>query len=72
LLAISFLGDNLCLLSRSQVIICANSKPTLNDVTYQEMCILVRRVSLLCPVICRAAETGQLVVMASGQGSPCL
>ncbi|KAH3813869.1 4'-phosphopantetheine phosphatase-like isoform X2 [Dreissena polymorpha] len=58
--------------SGSKVILCVNSRPTLNDVTYQELLILLRRVAAICPVICEAAETNQLVVMASGQGSPCL
>lgn len=60
--------NNNCL----QVILCANSKPTLNDVTYQELTILVKRVSQICPVIYQAVENGQLIAMASGQGSPCL
>ncbi|XP_053403677.1 4'-phosphopantetheine phosphatase-like [Mercenaria mercenaria] len=58
--------------SGTKVIICANSKPTLNDVTYQELVILVKRVAQICPLIGQAALKGQLVVMASGQGSPCL
>ncbi|XP_052782702.1 4'-phosphopantetheine phosphatase-like [Mya arenaria] len=60
------------LMSGSKVILCANTKPTLNDVIYQELLILVRRVASMCPVIASALDTGQLMVMASGQGSPCL
>ena len=55
-----------------QVILCANSRPTLNDVTYNELVILVKRVADLCPQIKAALSEGHLVVMESGQGSPCL
>ncbi|KAL4220369.1 Pantothenate kinase 4 [Mactra antiquata] len=56
----------------TKVILCANSKPTLNDVTFQELSIILRFVSLICPVIGKALSEGKLVAMASGQGSPCL
>ncbi|XP_025079563.1 pantothenate kinase 4-like isoform X2 [Pomacea canaliculata] len=56
----------------TEVILCANSRPTLNDVTYKELVILVKRVAELCPVISIALARYKLVVMESGQGSPCL
>ncbi|KAK7489322.1 hypothetical protein BaRGS_00019430 [Batillaria attramentaria] len=56
----------------TQVILCANSRPTLNDVTYSELVILVKRVAELCPRISDALASDRLVVMESGQGSPCL
>ncbi|WAR27475.1 PANK4-like protein [Mya arenaria] len=46
------------LMSGSKVILCANTKPTLNDVIYQELLILVRRVASMCPVIASALDTG--------------
>ncbi|KAK7089960.1 4'-phosphopantetheine phosphatase-like [Littorina saxatilis] len=56
----------------TQVILCANSRPTLNDVTYSELVFLVKRVADLCPQIKAAQDQGRLVVRESGQGSPCL
>ncbi|XP_076453588.1 4'-phosphopantetheine phosphatase-like [Babylonia areolata] len=56
----------------TQVILCANSRPTLNDVTYGELVILVKRVAEICPQIAVALTEDRLVVMESGQGSPCL
>lgn len=55
-----------------QVILCANSRPTLNDVTYTELLILVKRVAAVSDVIGSALDQGHLKVMESGQGSPCL
>lgn len=56
----------------TKVILCANSRPSLNDVIYNELNILVKRVASLCPEIDKALAKGQLVIMESGQGSPCL
>ena len=54
------------------MILCANSRPALNDVTYKELTIVVKRVCQICPVISKAYTEGSLAVMESGQGSPCL
>lgn len=56
----------------AQVILCANSKPALNDVTYSELLLLVEQAALLNPELARAVEEGRLWVMDSGQASPCL
>ncbi|XP_064615382.1 4'-phosphopantetheine phosphatase-like [Liolophura sinensis] len=56
----------------TQVILCANSRPTLNDVTFTELLILVKRVAAVSDVIRTALDQGHLKVMESGQGSPCL
>ncbi|XP_078695396.1 4'-phosphopantetheine phosphatase-like isoform X1 [Branchiostoma floridae x Branchiostoma belcheri] len=56
----------------TQVILCANSKPALNDVTYGELKILAKKVAELCPTIRTALSEGHLKVMASGAASPCL
>ncbi|KAK3589702.1 hypothetical protein CHS0354_015215 [Potamilus streckersoni] len=56
----------------SKVIICANTRPTLNDVTYKELTILVKRVADLSSDISSALMEGRLMIMESGQGSPCL
>lgn len=54
------------------MILCANSRPALNDVTYKELNIVVKRVCQICTVIKKAYEEGRLSVMESGQASPCL
>lgn len=56
----------------TQVILCANSRPTLNDVTHSELVLLVKKVADLCPRISAAVTSEKLLVMESGQGSPCL
>lgn len=55
-----------------QVVLCANSGPALNDVTYNELTILARRVADISEDIRTALTEGRLLVMESGQGSPCL
>ena len=55
-----------------QVILCANSRPALNDVVYNELTVLTKRVAAVSEVINNALGQGQLLVMESGQGSPCL
>lgn len=55
-----------------QVVLCANSRPVLNDVTYNELSILTKRVASVCEDINNALINGRLLVMESGQGSPCL
>ena len=56
----------------AQVMLCANSKPALNDVTYSELVLLLEQASLVCPILARAADESMLTVMDSGQASPCL
>eukprot|EP00090_Calanus_glacialis_P034823 TRINITY_DN5891_c0_g1_i1.p1 TRINITY_DN5891_c0_g1~~TRINITY_DN5891_c0_g1_i1.p1 ORF type:complete len:780 (-),score=227.21 TRINITY_DN5891_c0_g1_i1:391-2730(-) len=57
---------------KSCVILCANSRPILNDVTYAELSLLLSQVAEISAVIRTGLETGQLVARDSGQGSPCL
>ncbi len=67
--------ENYCLLHPQcfwQVILCANSRPALNDVTYNELTVLTKRVAALSEDISAALSQGRLLVMESGQGSPCL
>ncbi|CAG0878879.1 unnamed protein product [Darwinula stevensoni] len=56
----------------SQVLLCANSAPALNDVTYRELKVLMEDVAKVCPVIKDALAQGILSILESGQGSPCL
>ena len=51
---------------------CANSRPALNDVTYNELTIMTKRIAAVCDVISKALADGSFLVMESGQGSPCL
>ncbi|XP_050042906.1 4'-phosphopantetheine phosphatase isoform X2 [Dermacentor andersoni] len=62
------------LLSRgTKVLLCANTRPALNDVTHQELQILVQRVAeSVCPRLREALVQGHLQVLDSGQSSPCL
>ncbi|XP_023931530.1 pantothenate kinase 4 isoform X2 [Lingula anatina] len=61
------------LLSRgTKVILCANTMPALNDVTYSEVIILAKRVAAISETISRALAEERLVIMESGQASPCL
>ncbi|CAI9741639.1 4' [Octopus vulgaris] len=56
----------------TKVILCANSRPSLNDILYTELSIIVKRIAELDKVIAQALTNNQLLVMESGQGSPCL
>ncbi|XP_067669593.1 4'-phosphopantetheine phosphatase-like [Haliotis asinina] len=61
------------LLSRgTNVILCANSRPTLNDVTFSELQLITKHVAAISGEINQALTEGRLLVMESGQGSPCL
>ncbi|GFY65981.1 4'-phosphopantetheine phosphatase [Trichonephila inaurata madagascariensis] len=57
---------------KTKVLLCANSKPALNDVTYQELKVLVRKASDFVSEIKDALSSCQLKILDSGQGSPCL
>ena len=56
----------------TRVILCANTKPILNDVTYAELSLLLGQVARISEVISASLESGRLVARDSGQGSPCL
>ncbi|ESO96157.1 hypothetical protein LOTGIDRAFT_116077 [Lottia gigantea] len=56
----------------TKVILCVNSRPTLNDVTYSELVILVKKVAAISSQINDALLSERLLVMENGQGSPCL
>lgn len=51
---------------------CANSRPALNDVMYSELSILVKRVAEIDEQINKSLLENRLMVMETGQGSPCL
>lgn len=54
------------------MILCCNSAPALNDVTYPEMLNLLQEVATICPIIKNAISTEKLIAMESGQTGPCL
>ncbi|THD28057.1 Type II pantothenate kinase [Fasciola hepatica] len=56
----------------SKVILAANSAPAINDVTYQELDILLRLISSHVHVVAHALSSGRLLVAENGQTSPCL
>lgn len=56
----------------TKVILCANSVPALNDVTYSELLVLLRQASSMCDVIDGALREGRLVAMETAQAGPCL
>ncbi|KAG0715144.1 Pantothenate kinase 4 [Chionoecetes opilio] len=56
----------------TRVVLCANSKPALNDVTAEELMMVMRQVVLVCPVMNEHLAAGTLCVRESGQASPCL
>jgi len=56
----------------TQVILCANSAPALNDVTFVELQALLRQASSICPIIENALRESRLVAMGTAQAGPCL
>ena len=51
----------------SQVLLCANNRPVLNDVTYAELELILQRVSPLSEVLSDALANGKLECLDSGQ-----
>ncbi|XP_070538159.1 4'-phosphopantetheine phosphatase-like [Ptychodera flava] len=56
----------------TNVILSANSKPALNDITHSELMIVTERVAELDPDISLAVTEGRLQLLESGGASPCL
>ncbi|KAI5710818.1 hypothetical protein M8J75_011640 [Diaphorina citri] len=56
----------------TKVILCANSAPALNDVTYSELVVLLRQAATVCHIIANALSSGRLVAMETAQAGPCL
>lgn len=56
----------------SKIILCANSAPALNDVTHSELIVLLRQAAVICPIISKALDDGNLKSMETAQGGPCL
>lgn len=56
----------------TRVLLCANARPVLNDVTYDELRLLAEQIALMCPVWNQALRDGRIKLQDSGQSSPCL
>ncbi|GAA47929.1 type II pantothenate kinase [Clonorchis sinensis] len=56
----------------SKVILAANSAPAINDVTFEELEILLRLIAVHEPSVARALDTKHLLVTENGQIGPCL
>ncbi|MEM6550896.1 MAG: ARMT1-like domain-containing protein [Planctomycetota bacterium] len=54
----------------TDVILTANTEPSLNDVTHDELTALVETVSGLDPVLAEARASGRLTLVASGNWAP--
>ncbi|GAB4195158.1 MAG: hypothetical protein Kow00105_09410 [Phycisphaeraceae bacterium] len=52
------------------VILTANETPSLNDVTHDELTVLVNRVCEMDTIIAKAIESGDLELITSGNGAP--
>ncbi|XP_017887843.1 pantothenate kinase 4 [Ceratina calcarata] len=60
------------LLRGTKVILCANSMPALNDVTYPELVVTLRDAAKVCKVIRHALKENRLIPMETAQAGPCL
>ncbi|XP_068218382.1 4'-phosphopantetheine phosphatase [Palaemon carinicauda] len=60
------------LIRGTRVVLCANSKPALNDVTAEELNVLLKQVTAICPIMKKHLQAGTLCIRESGQASPCL
>nr|XP_006823846.1 PREDICTED: pantothenate kinase 4-like [Saccoglossus kowalevskii] len=56
----------------TEVILSANSGPALNDITHNELRIVIKRVTELDSDICLAVDENRLTLLESGSASPCL
>lgn len=56
----------------TKVLLCANSEPSLNDVTSRELSELLDDCACQCDVLDSAWRSGRLLVYANGQSGPCL
>lgn len=56
----------------TKVLLCANSEPSLNDVTSTELIEILNRCSSLCNICKQAIIEKQLLVYDNGQSGPCL
>ncbi|XP_013107696.1 4'-phosphopantetheine phosphatase isoform X2 [Stomoxys calcitrans] len=56
----------------TKVILCANTEPSLNDVTRDELCSILEACSCHCAIMKQARLDKKLLVQGNGQRGPCL
>lgn len=56
----------------TKVILCANSDPALNDITFKELLDVISKCCNECDIIKEAYTSGHLLIHANGQSGPCL
>lgn len=56
----------------TNVILTANSSPSLNDVTYDELRVYCKSAAQHCAILKTAIASGQLMAVENGQKGPCL
>eukprot|EP00116_Pleurobrachia_bachei_P012581 sb/3472843/ len=56
----------------SEVVLAANSRPALNDITSHELRMIVSQVCSISDVVQGAVDEGKLRIIENGLGSPCL
>ncbi|PIA15354.1 hypothetical protein COEREDRAFT_82104 [Coemansia reversa NRRL 1564] len=56
----------------TSVVLAANSRPALNDVTEHELLAIVRRAALVDECIAKAFDDNRLMVCGTGSSEPCL
>lgn len=56
----------------TRTILCANSQPSLNDVTFQELQLYTCKAAQHCKILGNALVNNQLILAENGQKGPCL
>lgn len=58
---------------KTKVILCANSKAAINDITYPELLLVIKKACLLNSILNEAFYSSQrLLLIENGSASPCL
>ncbi|KAL1379604.1 hypothetical protein pipiens_014773 [Culex pipiens pipiens] len=60
------------LLRKTKVLLCANTEPALNDITYEELNEVVKECCSECETINQAYHSGMLKIVGNDQNGPCL
>lgn len=56
----------------TQVTLCANTYPSLNDVTYSDLQLYIGKATEKCNILKNAVASNQLILAENGQKGPCL
>lgn len=60
------------LIQGSHVILCANSLPSLNDLTFPELKSYTYKAAQCCKILSNSLVNNQLILSENGQKGPCL